>query len=51
MEDVSTDGFEAVAKLDDLVDGGLLAIHMADGREVCLYRTGDTIGALDSTLR
>jgi 3-phenylpropionate/trans-cinnamate dioxygenase ferredoxin subunit len=45
---VSADGFEPVAKLDDLADGGLLAVRTADGREVCLYRSGDVIGAVDN---
>lgn len=48
MTDVSTDGFEAVAKASDLLDSGLLAVRLADGREVCLYRVGDTIGAVDN---
>jgi len=47
-DDVNIDGFEAVAKLDDLVDGALLAVRTADGREVCLYRTGDMVGAVDN---
>ena len=48
MADVNVDGFEAVAKVSDLADGGLVAVRTADGREICLYRTGDTIGALDN---
>lgn len=39
-------GFSDVAAVDDLPEGELLGVTLDDGRSVCLYNDGGTIGAL-----
>ena len=43
---VAAHGFEDVAPLSALRDGGLLGTVLSDGTPVCLYNVGGTIGAV-----
>ena len=43
---IATDGFEALAKVEDLPDGALLAVKKANGEDVCLFNAGGSIGAV-----
>jgi nitrite reductase/ring-hydroxylating ferredoxin subunit len=38
--------YEHVADVDDLPEGALLAVHRADGEQVCLFNHRGTIGAV-----
>lgn len=41
------DGFERVARVDDVPDKGVLGVELADGKRVCLARVGEEIFAVN----
>jgi 3-phenylpropionate/trans-cinnamate dioxygenase ferredoxin subunit len=40
------DGFEALAKVEDVPEGALLAVKKGNGDEVCLFNARGSIGAV-----
>jgi naphthalene 1,2-dioxygenase system ferredoxin subunit len=42
-----SEGWHDVAALDDVWDGAGLAVTLPDGRELALFRVGDTVYATD----
>ena len=42
----SDDGFERVARVSDVPEGGLLGLRLSSGERVCLYRLGERLGAV-----
>ena len=42
------DGFEAVARLDEVPEGSLLGVRLSNGEEVCLANDGGTVHAVSN---
>lgn len=39
--------FERVARVEDVPDGGVLGVELADGKRLCLVRVGDDVFAIN----
>ena len=44
--DVNIEGFEALAKVDDVPEGTLFPVKKSNGEDVCLFNLHGTIGAV-----